>query len=174
MVWRIGDMIDTKLVLNEHEWLFNHLGSIWYHSEPLEVPYFPNQFLGWDFFCHFLQQTGSSHSNLHCIGYIKLQNGNFLFCYTTLQIVKAYNLGYRINCQLWIIGSKFVNVLGKPKTSIIFTLFPNKETHKYEAFPVNKMKNRSPIAALIKFLALVLLGMIFTRKMLIHYVIGNE
>ena len=37
----------------------NHLGSIWYHSEPQEVPYFPNQFLGWDFFCCFLQQTGS-------------------------------------------------------------------------------------------------------------------
>ena len=29
---------------------FNHLGLIWYHSEPLEVPYSPNQFLGWDFF----------------------------------------------------------------------------------------------------------------------------
>ena len=38
-----------------------HLGSIWYHSQPLEVPYSPNQFLGWDFFCSFLQQTGSRH-----------------------------------------------------------------------------------------------------------------
>jgi hypothetical protein len=28
----------------------NHLGSIWYQSEPLEVPYCPNQFLGLDFF----------------------------------------------------------------------------------------------------------------------------
>ena len=45
---------------------FNHLGSIWYHSEPLEVPHSPNQFLGWDFFCRFLQQTGSS-INVHCI-----------------------------------------------------------------------------------------------------------
>ena len=34
-------------------------GSIWYHSEPSYVPYSPNQFLGWDFFCRFLQQTGS-------------------------------------------------------------------------------------------------------------------
>ena len=32
----------------------NHLGSIWYHSGPLEVPYSPNQFLGWDFFWPFL------------------------------------------------------------------------------------------------------------------------
>ena len=40
--------------------LLNHLGSIWYHSEPLEVPYFSNQFLGLDFFCRFLQQTGSN------------------------------------------------------------------------------------------------------------------
>ena len=28
----------------------HHLGSILYHSGPLEVPYFPNQFLGMDFF----------------------------------------------------------------------------------------------------------------------------
>ena len=33
----------------------NHLESIWYHSEPLEVPYYSlNQFLGWDFFYRFL------------------------------------------------------------------------------------------------------------------------
>ena len=37
-----------------------NLGPIWYHSEPSDVPYSPNQFLGWDFFCCFLQQTGSS------------------------------------------------------------------------------------------------------------------
>ena len=38
----------------------NHLGSLLYHSEPLEVPYSLNQFLGLDFFCRFLQQAGSS------------------------------------------------------------------------------------------------------------------
>ena len=27
-----------------------HLGPIWYHSEPSDVPYSLNQFLGWDFF----------------------------------------------------------------------------------------------------------------------------
>ena len=36
-----------------------HLGPIWYHSEPSDVPYSPNQFLDWDFFCYFLQQDGS-------------------------------------------------------------------------------------------------------------------
>ena len=41
---------DTKLVLNKHDWPFNQLGSIWYDSEPSDVPYSPNQFLGWDFF----------------------------------------------------------------------------------------------------------------------------
>ena len=41
-----------------------HLGPIWYHSEPSDVPYSPNQFLGWDFFCRFLQQDGSSLWNL--------------------------------------------------------------------------------------------------------------
>ena len=37
-----------------------HLGTIWYHSEPSDVPYSPNQFLALDFFCRFLQQDGSS------------------------------------------------------------------------------------------------------------------
>ena len=37
----------------------NHLGSIWYHSEPSDVSYSPNQFLGCDFFCPLLQQDGS-------------------------------------------------------------------------------------------------------------------
>ena len=34
-----------------------HLGSIWYHSEPSDVPYSPNQFLGWDFFATFYSKT---------------------------------------------------------------------------------------------------------------------
>ena len=36
-----------------------HWGSIRYHSESSDVPYSRNQFFGWDFFCHFLQQDGS-------------------------------------------------------------------------------------------------------------------
>ena len=31
----------------------NYLGSIWYPSETSDVPYPPNQFLGWDFFLPF-------------------------------------------------------------------------------------------------------------------------
>ena len=27
-----------------------NLGPIWYHSEPSDVPYSPNQLFGWDFF----------------------------------------------------------------------------------------------------------------------------
>ena len=37
----------------------NHLGSIWYHLEPLGGLYSPNQFLGWGIFFRFLEQTGS-------------------------------------------------------------------------------------------------------------------
>ena len=55
---RLKSLNETKLVINEHEWPLNHLGSIWYHS----VPYSPCQFLGWDFLCHFLQQDCSSFS----------------------------------------------------------------------------------------------------------------
>ena len=29
---------------------YNHLGSIWYDSESLEVLYTPDQYLGWDIF----------------------------------------------------------------------------------------------------------------------------
>ena len=28
--------------------LIAHLGQIWYHSEPSDVPYSPNQFFGWE------------------------------------------------------------------------------------------------------------------------------
>ena len=34
-----------------------HLGPIWYHSEPSDVPYSPNQFLGWDFFAVSYSKT---------------------------------------------------------------------------------------------------------------------
>ena len=37
-----------------------HLELIWYHSEPSDVPYSPNQFLALDFFCRFLQQHCSN------------------------------------------------------------------------------------------------------------------
>ena len=37
-----------------------HLGPIWYHSESSDLPYSPNQFLGWDFFFHVLQQDSTS------------------------------------------------------------------------------------------------------------------
>ena len=40
-----------------------HLGPIWYYSEPSDVPYSPNQFLGWDFFCRFLQHNGFNTMN---------------------------------------------------------------------------------------------------------------
>ena len=36
---------------------FNHLGSIPYHSEPSEVPYSSNQFLGWEFFADSYSKT---------------------------------------------------------------------------------------------------------------------
>jgi hypothetical protein len=35
----------------------NYLGSIWHHSEPSDVPYYLNQFLGWDFFAASYSKT---------------------------------------------------------------------------------------------------------------------
>ena len=62
LVWGIGDIWGYEWYQISMSDPINHLGSIWCHSEPLEVPYSPNQFLGWVFFCRFLQQTGSSRS----------------------------------------------------------------------------------------------------------------
>ena len=30
--------------------IHSHLEPIWYNSEPLDIPYSPNQYFGWDFF----------------------------------------------------------------------------------------------------------------------------
>ena len=54
----------------------DNLESIWYHSEPSDVPYCPNQFLGWDFFYRFLQRDGSSAAFLtqqvYCRAFIRV------------------------------------------------------------------------------------------------------
>ena len=52
---RLKVLNGTKLALNEHEWPLNHLGSIWYHSEPFS--FFPNQSLGWDIFAASFSKT---------------------------------------------------------------------------------------------------------------------
>ena len=41
-----------------------HLEPIWYHLGHSDIPYSPNQFLGLDFFCHFLQQDSSIQREL--------------------------------------------------------------------------------------------------------------
>ena len=45
-LWNRGplkDLKDSKLILNESSHSHDHLGSVWYHSEPSEGPYSPNQ-----------------------------------------------------------------------------------------------------------------------------------
>ena len=44
--------------------VLNDTKSIWYRPEPSDVPYSPDQFLGWGFFCRFLQQDRSHNLNL--------------------------------------------------------------------------------------------------------------
>jgi hypothetical protein len=72
--------------------------QIWYHSEPSEVPYSPNQFLGWDFFWRFLKQDGS-----------KL----YIFSRVSVQGVKS--LGGHFACLCW--GFDFYEV--KKKTFLL-------------------------------------------------------
>ena len=43
-----------------------HLEPIWYHSKHSDIPYSPEQFLGWDIFCRFLHANIILNSNLNC------------------------------------------------------------------------------------------------------------
>ena len=45
----------------------NHLGSILYHSEAIEIPYSRKPVTGHELFCRFLQQTGSSPNIKLCM-----------------------------------------------------------------------------------------------------------
>ena len=75
---------------------FNHWESFWYQSEPLEVPFSQNQFLGWDFFCHFLQQTGSSEI-------LTLQQYEDILRGTRLQAFHHKILQRRLLANFWLL-----------------------------------------------------------------------
>ena len=68
LVWGIGDVWRFWMVPNCSQMINRvthaQLGPIWYNSELSDVPYSPNQFLGLDFFCCFLQQTGSDRKSV--------------------------------------------------------------------------------------------------------------
>ena len=79
--------------------LLDHLGSIWYHSEPLEVSYSTNQFLGWDFF-------DVSYSKL-ALAYVIQIRLNFLIrkvvakqTYQNSSMFKLRKLSPRVWCEL--------------------------------------------------------------------------
>ena len=105
MVWGIGDVWRFWMILN---WTLMikgvthaQLGPIWYHSESLDVPYSPNQLLGCDFFCCFLQQEGSK----------AIIRGLFWFCFF-LENWKDHNFLFKI-CELfhtWLFCSS-VNIV---------------------------------------------------------------
>ena len=62
---RLMVLNDTKLILNYFKGVTHaHLRPIWYHSEPSDVPYSPNQFLGWDFFTTSYSKTALSDIEL--------------------------------------------------------------------------------------------------------------
>ena len=65
----------------------NHLGSIWCHSGPLEVPYSPRQFFDWDFFGPFLQETGSSIGH-EIFKNVRGKNDIFLYFKLESQLLK--------------------------------------------------------------------------------------
>ena len=52
--------------------LFNNLGSIWYHSEPLDIPYYPNQFLDLDFFAVSYSKSALAKNNTYKMHFLHL------------------------------------------------------------------------------------------------------
>ena len=98
-----------------------YLGPIWYHSEPSDVPNFPNQFLGWDFFCHFLQRDSSKSSLL---GFATLLNllgqSPVCFCPTKL-IFWTYHLklSFQLNPPQVISEAVTYSNVSSEMTSII-------------------------------------------------------
>ena len=73
-----------------------HLGPIWHHSKPSDVPYSPNRFLCWDFICRFLQQDGSKclafiPNTIYCTS-AQLANACYLQCLTKIEKMLLNNL----------------------------------------------------------------------------------
>ena len=68
---RLKLLIDTKLILNDKVVTYNyaHLGPIWYHSEPSDIPILQTSFLVGTFFA-----TSYSKIALVCNAFIIIYN----------------------------------------------------------------------------------------------------
>ena len=94
----IGDILnDTKSDLDEHEWPpcnQNHLWSIWFHSEPSDLPYSPNQFLGWDFLAISYSKMALVFWECGiCLEYLAKKNGSGLLQVSTPLRAQWYTKG---------------------------------------------------------------------------------
>ena len=74
-----------------------HLGTIWYHSEPSDIPYSPNQFLGWDFFWSFLQQDSSNLIIIFSANGIKLWSCILSVLYQTMGMESQNQKGFHMS-----------------------------------------------------------------------------
>ena len=80
-----------------------HLGPIWYYSEPSYIPYFPNQFLGWDFW-RFLRQDGSSTETSLIL--------KFVFSKKATKINEIFTINLTVCSKCQIDGEDFVKYCG--------------------------------------------------------------
>ena len=101
----------------------NHLGSIWYHSEPSDVPYFPNQFLALDVFCHFLQQDSFSNMSLLQTS----SNGHFINTSTFVQRVSSSNMSHTKMCIFLLEPHVFISFLQhrRPQEKLVIAMIFN-------------------------------------------------
>ena len=95
-----------------------HLEPIWYHSEPSDVPYSPNQFLALDFFCHFLL--------LYCF--------TALLLYCLLGIYNFEKKGSLVLIHGQVLHKSEANLSSKPRHAYTFHMV---ETRGSEYSPMN-------------------------------------
>ena len=110
-----------------------NLEPIRYHSERLDVPYSPNQFLAMDFFCRFLQQYCSTtfffmeiFQNEIC--WLQRKNKYNKYVFEKLRFIVANpELGTLSTQCDWILGATYVSMcgwLGRGGFSPVFSKLP--------------------------------------------------
>ena len=81
---------DTKLILNDYKGHSCSFRTNLVSIRTFRCPQFPKQFLGWDFFCRFIQQTGSS-------AVLKMYSSINLYC--SEEILNVFSLIHIISLK---------------------------------------------------------------------------
>ena len=103
-----------------------HLGAIWNHSEPSDIPYSPSQFLGWDFFCRFLQQDSSKQiADLRSFDIIRVKSFPLTQKSQNPELSNLVLVGIKVSMEDSILLNLFCQVGNQRKDLICQSKFHN-------------------------------------------------